>query len=133
MRNEWSNDLRQAINEVATPPPPAPVPPPQVTAKAGWSVRRLAKEAEDRVRKEHGLSLAVALVLCPARDSAIPFYEPLANFVGSGVRGVAVTLGWLCLFRSFRLASTLRNPVRAVNPALPLWRQTTLILSMFVP
>ena len=57
-----------------------------MTSQPGWTVRRVAKEAEDRVREELGLTLAVALVLCPARDSAIPFYEPAANFVASGVR-----------------------------------------------
>lgn len=50
------------------------------------TVRQLATKAEEQVLERYGLSLATALVLCPSRDSAIPFYDTAADYVGAEVR-----------------------------------------------
>ena len=58
----------------------------QVSAKAGATVRQLAVEAEEQILGRHGLRVATALVLCPARDSALPLYDTAADYVGAEVR-----------------------------------------------
>eukprot|EP00752_Nemacystus_decipiens_P002170 g2066.t1 len=54
-----------------------------VAAAAGVTVRQLATEAEDQILASYGLRVATALVLCPARDSALPFYDTTADYVGA--------------------------------------------------
>ncbi|CAM9115855.1 unnamed protein product, partial [Sphacelaria rigidula] len=53
-----------------------------VTSKREWSVKQLAACAEGRIKDAFGLAVATALVLCPTRDTAAPFYEPAADFFG---------------------------------------------------
>lgn len=57
--------------------------------KAGreWLIRDLVTEAERQLREERGVALATALVLCPSRDSAIPFYDALSDYVEDQVCG----------------------------------------------
>ncbi|CAB1108097.1 unnamed protein product [Ectocarpus sp. CCAP 1310/34] len=52
--------------------------------KASWTVRELATKAEELLLEKQGLALATALVLCPSRDSAIPFYDVASHYVGEG-------------------------------------------------
>ncbi|CAM9226310.1 unnamed protein product [Ectocarpus sp. 6 AP-2014] len=52
--------------------------------KASWTVRELASKAEELLLEKQGLALATALVLCPSRDSAIPFYDVASRYVGEG-------------------------------------------------
>lgn len=49
------------------------------------TVRQLATKAEEQILERHGLNVATALVLCPSRDSAIPFYDTAADYVGTEV------------------------------------------------
>ncbi|CAM9613156.1 unnamed protein product, partial [Ectocarpus sp. 13 AM-2016] len=55
-----------------------------VDIKASWTVRELAAKAEELLLEKQGLALATALVLCPSRDSAIPFYDVASHYVGEG-------------------------------------------------
>lgn len=57
----------------------------QVTSTAGMTVRQLATKAEEQILECYDLALATALVLCPSRDSAIPFYDTVAEYVGPEV------------------------------------------------
>ncbi|CAM9765787.1 unnamed protein product [Ectocarpus fasciculatus] len=55
-----------------------------VACKASWTVRELATKAEELLLERQDLALATALVLCPSRDSAVPFYDVASNYVGEG-------------------------------------------------
>lgn len=57
-----------------------------MTVSPGSSVRQLATAAEERILERHGLRVAAALVLCPSRDSALPFYDAAADYVEAEVR-----------------------------------------------
>lgn len=60
-------------------------------------MRELATKAEELLLEQQGLALATALVLCPSRDSAIPFYDVASNYVvGEGVsQSVRIFLFWV--------------------------------------
>ncbi|CAM9366685.1 unnamed protein product [Ectocarpus sp. 12 AP-2014] len=52
--------------------------------KASWTVRELTTKAEELLLERQGLALETALVLCPSRDSAIPFYDVASHYVEEG-------------------------------------------------
>lgn len=74
----------------------------QVALTADMTVRQLATKAEEQILERHGLALATALVLCPSRDSAIPFYDTAADYVGAEVRKTA----WLFFKKHCSLLSS---------------------------
>eukprot|EP00903_Cladosiphon_okamuranus_P021241 g19514.t1 len=54
-----------------------------VAPTAAGTVRHLANKAEEQILGRYGLRVATALVLCPARDSALPFYDKASDYVGA--------------------------------------------------
>lgn len=51
-----------------------------VTSKPHWTVKQLAKRAEEAIRDKFCLAVSTALVLALSRDSAAPFYGLAADF-----------------------------------------------------
>lgn len=69
-------------------------------------MRELATKAEELLLEKQGLALATALVLCPSRDSAIPFYDVASHYVGEGVREslrVCFSIVFILFFSDFLL------------------------------
>lgn len=61
-----------------------------MTSKPHWTVKQLAKRAEEAIRDKFCLAVSTALVLALSRDSAAPFYGLAADFFADEVCEVCV-------------------------------------------
>lgn len=61
----------------------------QVSSKPDWTIKQLASRAEEIFRDTFRFAVSTALVLCPSRDTAAPFYELATDFFSHEV--------WACV------------------------------------